>query len=120
MSTPTGSAPGAPAIEVTGLTKRFGRLRALDGFDLHVATGSVHGFLGPNGAGKSATIRVLLGMYRRDAGGLHLPNPFTTSRGSTPRLASWLTTRPAPMSPRTTFWPPSTPSPLRRCAPGGR
>ena len=53
-------AAGAP-IRVRGLVKRFGRLTALDGLDLTVAPGSVHGFLGPNGAGKSTTIRVLLG-----------------------------------------------------------
>lgn len=68
MSTPTLPAPGTPSIEVTGLTKRLGRLCALDGLDLRVTVGSVHGFLGPNGAGKSTTIRVLLGMYRRDGG----------------------------------------------------
>jgi len=56
------------AISVTGLVKQFGRTRALDGLDLHVATGEVHGFLGPNGAGKSTTIRVLLGLLRADAG----------------------------------------------------
>ena len=49
------------AISVSGLVKTFGSVRALDGLDLHVATGEVHGFLGPNGAGKSTTIRVLLG-----------------------------------------------------------
>ena len=52
------------AIEVSGLRKRFGSTRALDGLDLTVATGEVHGFLGPNGAGKSTTIRVLLGLLR--------------------------------------------------------
>ena len=56
------------AIETDGLVKTFGRTRALDGLDLSVATGEVHGFLGPNGAGKSTTIRVLLGLYRADAG----------------------------------------------------
>jgi len=55
-------------IEVTGLHKRFGRTQALDGLDLHVRPGSVHGFLGPNGAGKSTTIRILLGLVRRDSG----------------------------------------------------
>ena len=55
------------AIEATGLTKRFGRVRALDGLDLAVRQGEVHGFLGPNGAGKSTTLRVLLGLLR--AGG---------------------------------------------------
>ncbi|GAB4055840.1 ABC transporter ATP-binding protein [Catellatospora paridis] len=56
------------AISATGLTKSFGRSRALNGLDLTVATGEVHGLLGPNGAGKSTTIRVLLGMLRADAG----------------------------------------------------
>ncbi|GAA1980987.1 ABC transporter ATP-binding protein [Amycolatopsis minnesotensis] len=56
------------AISVSGLTKSFGRTKALDGLDLQVATGEVHGFLGPNGAGKSTTIRVLLGLLRADSG----------------------------------------------------
>ncbi|WP_327728462.1 ABC transporter ATP-binding protein [Streptomyces sp. NBC_00487] len=57
-----------PALEVSGLHKSFGRTHALDGLDLTVETGEVHGFLGPNGAGKSTTIRVLLGLLRADAG----------------------------------------------------
>src|SRR3990170_8719699 len=56
------------AIEVAGLRKSFGRTRALDGLDLAVATGEVHGFLGPNGAGKTTTIRILLGLVRADSG----------------------------------------------------
>ena len=56
------------AISVSGLYKSFGQTRALDGLDLTVSTGEVHGFLGPNGAGKSTTIRVLLGLLRSDAG----------------------------------------------------
>src|SRR3954449_3918065 len=56
------------AIAVSGLTKSFGATRALDGVDLTVRTGEVHGFLGPNGAGKSTTIRLLLGLLRADAG----------------------------------------------------
>ena len=59
---------GAAAIDLVGLTKRFGRFVAVDGIDLRVARGAVHGFLGPNGAGKSTTIRVMLGLYRADAG----------------------------------------------------
>ncbi|WP_431219677.1 ATP-binding cassette domain-containing protein [Leifsonia xyli] len=55
-------------IDVSGLEKRFGRVRALDGLDLTVQAGAVHGFLGPNGAGKSTTIRVLLGLARADGG----------------------------------------------------
>ena len=61
-------AGGEPPVRVCGLVKRFGRFRALDGLDLTVEAGSVHGFLGPNGAGKSTTIRVLLGLYRPDGG----------------------------------------------------
>src|SRR5213080_3468762 len=56
------------AISVSGLVKTFGRTRALDGLDLTVSTGEVHGFLGPNGAGKTTTLRVLLGLLRADAG----------------------------------------------------
>jgi ABC-2 type transport system ATP-binding protein len=56
------------AISVSGLVKNFGQTRALDGLDLEVATGEVHGFLGPNGAGKTTTIRVLLGLLRHDSG----------------------------------------------------
>ena len=60
------------AIEVRALRKSFGRTRALDGLDLSVRTGEVHGFLGPNGAGKSTTIRVLLGLLRKDSGEVSL------------------------------------------------
>ncbi|RBY75541.1 ABC transporter ATP-binding protein [Geodermatophilus sp. TF02-6] len=60
------------AISVSGLVKTFGSVRALDGLDLEVGTGEVHGFLGPNGAGKSTTIRVLLGLLRADAGRVRL------------------------------------------------
>jgi ABC-2 type transport system ATP-binding protein len=60
------------AISVSGLVKTFGQIRALDGLDLTVRTGEVHGFLGPNGAGKSTTIRILLGLLRADAGEVRL------------------------------------------------
>ena len=60
------------AISVQGLTKNFGRTRALDGLDLTVAPGEVHGFLGPNGSGKTTTIRVLLGLLRPDAGAVRM------------------------------------------------
>jgi len=60
------------AISVSGLVKTFGPTRALDGLELEVATGEVHGFLGPNGAGKSTTIRVLLGLLRADSGTVRL------------------------------------------------
>jgi ABC-2 type transport system ATP-binding protein len=56
------------AIQMTGVVKTFGPVRALDRLDLSVRAGEVHGFLGPNGAGKSTAIRVLLGQLRADAG----------------------------------------------------
>ena len=55
-------------IETRGLTKHFGTTVALDGLDLTVEEGTVHGFLGPNGAGKSTTIRILLGLLRATGG----------------------------------------------------
>ena len=59
-------------IDVSGLTKSFGSVRALDGLDLRVREGEVHGFLGPNGAGKSTTIRILLGVVKADGGSVRL------------------------------------------------
>ena len=60
------------AIEVSGLVKSFGTTRALDGLDLEVRRGEVHGFLGPNGSGKTTTLRVLLGLLKADAGTVSL------------------------------------------------
>ena len=67
------------AIEIRGLTKNFGTVRALNGLDLTVREGEVHGFLGPNGAGKSTTIRILLGLVRADRGSARLlgADPWT-------------------------------------------
>ena len=67
----------APAIEITGLTKTYrrrgkGPQRALDGLDLQVEAGGVHGFLGPNGSGKTTTIRIMLGLATADAGSLRV------------------------------------------------
>jgi ABC-2 type transport system ATP-binding protein len=56
------------AIRTSALVKVFGQVRALDGLDLSVRTGEVHGFLGPNGAGKTTTLRILLGLMRASAG----------------------------------------------------
>lgn len=55
-------------IQTKNLHKHFGATKALDGLDLDVKSGEVHGFLGPNGSGKSTTIRVLLGLLRRTSG----------------------------------------------------
>ena len=59
-------------IEAVGLRKTYGDRAALDGLDLEVEPGEVHGFLGPNGAGKSTTIRVLLGLVRKSGGEVRL------------------------------------------------
>jgi ABC-2 type transport system ATP-binding protein len=61
-----------PVIDIQGLTKSFGRVRALDGLDLTVHPGEVHAFLGPNGAGKTTTLRILLGLLRGDGGTVRL------------------------------------------------
>jgi ABC-2 type transport system ATP-binding protein len=63
---------GTPVIAIEGLTKSFGTTHALQGLDLTVNAGEVHGFLGPNGSGKSTTLRVLLGMLRADGGRVEL------------------------------------------------
>jgi ABC-2 type transport system ATP-binding protein len=60
--------PGEPAVLISGLTKRFGQVRALDGLNLEVRAGETHGFLGPNGAGKTTTLRILLGLLRPGSG----------------------------------------------------
>ncbi|MEJ1154048.1 ABC transporter ATP-binding protein [Microbacterium marmarense] len=59
-------------IRTRALTKHYGKVRALDGLDLAVREGQVHGFLGPNGAGKSTAIRVLLGLARASGGEVHV------------------------------------------------
>jgi ABC-2 type transport system ATP-binding protein len=57
-------------ISAVNVVKSFGSTRALDGLDLEVQAGEVHGFLGPNGAGKSTTLRIVLGLLRADSGSL--------------------------------------------------
>jgi ABC-2 type transport system ATP-binding protein len=61
-----------PAIDAEGLVKRFGDLRALDGFDIHVREGRIHGLVGPNGAGKTTLLRILFGLVARDEGSLRI------------------------------------------------
>ena len=79
----------AETIEVKGLVKAFGQLRALDSLDLAVEEGAVHGFLGPNGSGKSTTIRCLLGLYRPDAGTVRVfgMDPSASARDINRRVA---------------------------------
>ncbi|WP_326641069.1 ABC transporter ATP-binding protein [Nonomuraea fuscirosea] len=59
-------------IRIQGLIKNYGRIRALDGLDMTVREGEVHGFLGPNGAGKTTTLRILLGLLRKNGGDVQL------------------------------------------------
>jgi ABC-2 type transport system ATP-binding protein len=63
-----GDMSNAPAIEVSGITKRFDQVQALDGVDLVVEPGTVYGLLGPNGAGKTTTVRVLTTIIKPDSG----------------------------------------------------
>jgi ABC-2 type transport system ATP-binding protein len=76
-------------IRIEALVKNFGRTRALDGLDLVVRTGEVHGFLGPNGAGKTTTLRVLLGLLKADGGTARLlgGDPWTQATELHRRLA---------------------------------
>jgi ABC-2 type transport system ATP-binding protein len=62
----------AEIIKINDLTKKFGKVTALDGFNMTVQPGEVHGFLGPNGSGKSTTIRVLLGLLNKTSGEVEL------------------------------------------------
>src|SRR5258708_9261587 len=77
------------AIAVSGLRKSYGRTVALDGLDLSVAEGEVHGFLGPNGSGKTTTIRILLGLLRAGVGTARLlgGDPWREATALHPRLA---------------------------------
>src|SRR5512136_1129044 len=77
------------AILTRGLTKNFGSTIALDGLDLTVKAGEVHGFLGPNGAGKTTTLRTLLGLLARDAGSVSVlgQDPWTDAASLHRRLA---------------------------------
>jgi ABC-2 type transport system ATP-binding protein len=77
------------AITVSGLRKSYGKTMALDGLDLAVAQGEVHGFLGPNGSGKTTTIRILLGLLRADGGTARLlgGDPWTEATKLHRRLA---------------------------------
>src|SRR4029453_14850315 len=86
-------------IRTEALVKNFGRTRALDGLDLVVHTGEVHGFLGPNGAGKTTTLRVLLGLLKADGGTARLLG------GDPGSPATELHRRPAYVPGDVTLWP---------------
>ncbi|MEV8368057.1 ABC transporter ATP-binding protein [Microbacterium sp. NPDC064584] len=76
-------------IRTTSLIKRYGTVHALDGLDLQVEAGQVHGFLGPNGAGKSTTIRILLGLARATSGKVRVfeEDPWRETVGLHRRIA---------------------------------
>ena len=76
-------------ISCRGLEKRFGRTIALDGLDLEVGAGEIHGFLGPNGAGKSTTLRIVLGLARASGGTVTLfgRDPWSEAAALHRRLA---------------------------------
>src|ERR1700749_5140680 len=64
--------PGALAVQARGISKSFGEVVALDGVDLAIAPGEVHGLVGPNGAGKTTLLGLLLGLAEADAGELEI------------------------------------------------
>jgi ABC-type cobalamin/Fe3+-siderophores transport system ATPase subunit len=63
---------GQVPVEVRGVVKRYGEIRAVDDVDLTVEVGDIYGYLGPNGAGKTTTLRMLLGLIHRDGGSVSL------------------------------------------------
>src|SRR5438034_1055387 len=82
------------AIDVRGMTKRFGRLTAVDGIDLQVRAGEICGFLGPNGSGKTTFIRMLCGLLRPDAGsGTCLGHDVITGSDAIKREVGYMTQR---------------------------
>jgi ABC-2 type transport system ATP-binding protein len=83
------SSNASAVIDLVGVVKSFGRTKALNGLDLSVAQGEVHGFLGPNGAGKTTTLRLLLGLLRADAGAMRVlgGDPWTDAVDLHRRLA---------------------------------
>jgi ABC-2 type transport system ATP-binding protein len=82
------------AIDVRGMTKRFGKLTAVNGIDLQVRKGEICGFLGPNGSGKTTFIRMLCGLLRADAGsGTCLGHDVITESDVIKREVGYMTQR---------------------------
>ncbi|EPM77239.1 ribose ABC transporter, ATP-binding protein, partial [Pseudomonas syringae pv. actinidiae ICMP 18886] len=83
MVSATAQVQSVPALHLSGISKRFGATQALDGVNLQVASGTIHGLVGENGAGKSTLIKVLAGIHRADAGSLSINGQ--RFEGHTPR-----------------------------------
>jgi ABC-2 type transport system ATP-binding protein len=81
-----------PVIEVVGLTKTYGAVRALDGLDLSIPRGGVYGVLGPNGAGKSTLFRILLGLIRASDGRASVMGGAVTEVSHMRRMGSMIET----------------------------
>jgi ABC-2 type transport system ATP-binding protein len=93
ISQPEHAADNAPsstmAIVTHGLSKQFGKRKAVDGLTISIPSGSIAGFVGPNGAGKTTTIRMLLGLVRPSAGSATiLSQPLTHPRSYLPRVGA--------------------------------
>ncbi|MDR6213382.1 ABC transporter ATP-binding protein [Paracidovorax wautersii] len=82
----TESASAAPALELQGVDLSFGGVHALRGIDLRVAPGELRAIIGPNGAGKSSLVNIISGLYRPDAGRVHIGGK-SFAQVPTPRLA---------------------------------
>ncbi len=83
------------AIEIKALEKRYGQVKALDGLDLTVETGSVFGFLGPNGAGKTTTLRILTGLAESSGGQAFIAGVPVSDRRAVSHLVGYLPEEPA-------------------------
>ena len=85
---------GEPAIDVRGMTKRFGERTVVDHVDLQVHTGQIYGFLGPNGSGKTTFLRMLCGLLRADDGsGSVLGHDVITESEAIKREVGYMTQR---------------------------
>jgi hypothetical protein len=107
-------------VEVRGLAKAYGRVRAVDGVDLTVRRGEVYGFLGPNGAGKTTTLRVLLGLVAPSAGSVRVLGrrpgaPWALARSAHSSKAPLST--PTCQGAKTCAWSPATPARRPRASP---
>jgi ABC-2 type transport system ATP-binding protein len=89
-ATPAGRTDGVPALELRGLTKRFGDFVAVEDLNLAVRRGDVYGFLGPNGSGKSTTIRMILGLVRPTSGEVRIFGRPAADPGERAKMAGFV------------------------------